>query len=907
MAQILLAGPSGRILTLHIYFGFHLDGSAYPDALLGQHASVGKVIVGPMGLLGILETRFGLTGKSTSFPVRIAQYKKRLESLGPGRFFSRSYAVDQWSTAKKLLTWRDRLVLAGWDGTGNQAPPRIVDLATLEDESLGPLAPGLGERLSQVKARLQKGPVQGISAITLVDDRDLLPPAWSSLLTLLADAGIPCTSLEPNTGESDPFLAKVKRAVADCTKPTGLPRNENSLVLLKGRDESVVAEAVACWLEHQTGKEAEELVVIRNSGSRLLDRALARRGLPRLGHETRSRWRAALQVLPAIIATKWDPLDPGALMEFLDLPSSPLPRRALVHFRKALLEHPGLGGPKWQEAEEKALLALEEALDQDGLSADQKKQKMSRFRKDLEFYLGGALYDPEQGMPVPVVNEICTRVVQWATARASVSDNFLLITAAGIARDLQEAVSSSGSSSIPRIQLELILESVSEAGAANPAVFPEAASWSFVDGPGQIWDRAERVLWWNFSMPSLPHEDFLLTAVEREWLAQHHIHLETQSDRLRRESTSWRNPLFQAGKQLVFATWEQDSGTEIPAHPLLHEIQQSIGSTLSVVRAEDILTGSSPSLLGRKIPRRPVPPRTFPEPVTTWQIPPGTVWQRDRESFTSMDMLLRCPLAWLFRYGVGLHGPDLPLVPDAQRMVGTLCHAVVENLFLEDTTWSPGAAETRALELFDGLIPQMAASLRLPGSEVLFNRYRGRAGRAARMLVELINTAGLRVCSCESSHERPFANGKTFYGKIDLLLEDKNGTPVFWDLKWTRWAKYKRSELEEGTALQLAAYGWLLSGPEGEYPPGGYFLLSHGELISVACDGLPDHCICSENNLKDLWDTAQKKCAETFQELKSGTARVPGLVEPDSPSEEEIALPANCKRCDFTTLCGVSK
>ena len=46
---------------MHIILGYELDTGSYPDALGNDEARQGVVVLGPAGLVGVLETRLGLT------------------------------------------------------------------------------------------------------------------------------------------------------------------------------------------------------------------------------------------------------------------------------------------------------------------------------------------------------------------------------------------------------------------------------------------------------------------------------------------------------------------------------------------------------------------------------------------------------------------------------------------------------------------------------------------------------------------------------------------------------------------------------------------------------------------------------------------------------------------------------
>ena len=97
--------------NVKITFGMSLDGYEPPE----QGNSLGAVVTGPSGMLGLLETRLGLSGEWPAQPIRVIQYQQCLEAADNAeRFYSRSLNIDALAVAKVLLRWRDEWVeLAG--------------------------------------------------------------------------------------------------------------------------------------------------------------------------------------------------------------------------------------------------------------------------------------------------------------------------------------------------------------------------------------------------------------------------------------------------------------------------------------------------------------------------------------------------------------------------------------------------------------------------------------------------------------------------------------------------------------------------------------------------------------------------------------------------------------------------
>ncbi|KAB2844628.1 MAG: hypothetical protein F9K47_02935 [Burkholderiales bacterium] len=76
---------------MDIVFGLHLDG----QRAMAPADRLGFAAVGPMGMLGILETQLGLCGDWPSLAERVAVYRDcLLRADHPGRFYHDSFVAD---------------------------------------------------------------------------------------------------------------------------------------------------------------------------------------------------------------------------------------------------------------------------------------------------------------------------------------------------------------------------------------------------------------------------------------------------------------------------------------------------------------------------------------------------------------------------------------------------------------------------------------------------------------------------------------------------------------------------------------------------------------------------------------------------------------------------------------------
>ncbi|MCU1325411.1 MAG: nuclease family protein, partial [Bryobacterales bacterium] len=312
---------------MNVLFGLYLDRApwTYRDSALGQ------VRLGPLGLTQLLQTRLGLTGPDARHSTRIRQFMARLaEQDTPDAWFHGSFSVDPWSTALDLLNLRDELVLNGWTGIAPDGSiPKLNALASLEQSRL-PLDRAFADYPLELVHELESDATSnwplGITELALQHPRASFPAIWQRLIGALERRGVTVVGPAPQTG-----------AVGEVT-------------VLVAKTEWEAAEHAARWLASAEHPGTDRAAVVASAGTALLDQELQRRGLPRIGVGSRSRWRALDQIIPLFFNVIWWPVDVQLLGEFLNLPVSPVRRGAARHLLRALSAQPGTGGEEWLRA-----------------------------------------------------------------------------------------------------------------------------------------------------------------------------------------------------------------------------------------------------------------------------------------------------------------------------------------------------------------------------------------------------------------------------------------------------------------------------------------------------------------------------------------------------------------------------
>ncbi|MFZ1730563.1 MAG: PD-(D/E)XK nuclease family protein [Bacteroidota bacterium] len=948
---------------MRLTFGMNLDGSEWSP----KQASAGEMQVGPQGLLEVLETHMGLTGLHPHHARRIDQYMARLaEGDTADAWYHRSFAKDAWSTAKQLLAWRDELIGAGWDGKAEASDsPRLRTLALAEASQL-PLSIGFEDRLIEAMQEMEFWTHLPISEILLTEPREFFPPIWQKVLGLLEERGTDI-SAAPEVSESnadsnadnnadnnadsnadnnadnnaDSNLAAVQRRLRDNTYKTDLQNDDESLLLVEAGDEWEAAEHCARWLgAHVFGAKSDEentgVTIICSGDSGVLDHALQRYGLPRLGRSESSRWRADLQILPLVLANAWKPLDVRRLVELLTIRPSPILSFAPWILLKALTKQPGTGGEKWLKALDAVAAKYIEKAAEDGKVISGSEAKA--YADLLNTYLATDRYDEKEGIPEEKLRERCQWLIDSFGPRMRHEPE--LKTAVAHAREIQKL--SEGKGLIPRVAVERMLDSVIGTGEVEEGRRQEAAPWLVLAHPAQAVQECRTLIWWNFNAEDAPQRTWW-SPDEIASLNRHGAALEDAASALSREARGWRRALQSAQERTLLFTTQRFRGEQTWPHALWDEIrvaakQLSPVKTAAAVNADELVKecltrqcagltkDSSWSLAGRSMPMRIVEPCDSPAAAAQFAIPVQAVPPPDHLSYSSMSDMIGCPMKWTLEHHAKLRRTDAQDLPTTNLMIGLLCHHIVNRLYSESgKQLSPELAAQQASVLFDELVPSMASELLLLGGEVEQLRYREAIARAVQQLVEAIDRLGMTVESSEREIELE-DDGLRFKGFVDLILRDNSGTPFVLDLKWSYSTKRYIELVESGSALQLASYAWLIRKADGEtgvpFADGAYFLLAKGQLLG-ASPHLGMDSLDSKLQPEEIWRRGRRSWEANFHEVNRGVMEAAGVAQQLRREEEDLSADAfkkaimeeqyakellyiepPCRFCNYSALCG---
>jgi ATP-dependent helicase/nuclease subunit B len=884
---------------MELVFGLWTDGGAKPDHGGEAGGSIGQPVVGPAGLIDILETAIGIGGPRKAQVMRIASFQSTLDSLEGDYFWSASFQMDAWSTTRTLLAWRDELVGFGWAQDRDWEQPRLADLAKA-CRAASELPLGLSDRVVAVLRELDEATASPISRLRLIDQLELHPAPLRRLVTRLRDLGSVLEAIESTpAAPSDTSLGKLQRWMLGGPDP--INGADGTVTIASSVSEPLAAEIVGQWFAGQTGIDVA--LVAQDGDTNLLDHGMSKSGQPRAGRSRSSIHRGSLQLLLLAFKGAWAPFDPHALMELLVFPNSPVAPRAAWHLASALEEAPGRGGKEWEQAWA-AIAAAESDLaggDEGALLAI--APRLAQWREWAE----PEAADPVGGMPIKQALRICDRVASWAVRRYASSKDPLYASTSTLANDVRSALLALECHDLPRLLVELVIDQALDFGQPNPGSLSEAASWRSVAHPGAVWAPTQAVVWWNFSATRDGMARSPWSEGERLELNSAACPADDMTIEARMASAAWERAILNAREKVLLVAGGLDCDADDRQHPLAHRLMPALELVGTRIELETALTSPELTIAGTRIGRRAIAPISLPSAQSTWNTPSGFASRLPDvvESATSLEALLSCQLQWALRHVAKLRPGRVRSIPDANRLLGNLAHAIAREIFEPGDPPSSDAAERQTAKLLEGRIDQLAATLRHPQFAEELNFARRRLPLAMASLAQCLAENQLTVEATELQVSNTFESILAMRGAVDLVARDGSANAVIIDLKWSRSERSRIQELESGSAVQLATYGALVSADEPYRA--GYFLLNQRQFATLQENALIGRSVEGIRSFPETWDgiMADWKIWRTGAEegliLATGVEGARDHMPPGLVIEREV----HCEWCDYATLCRV--
>lgn len=847
-----------------------------------ERAWLGHPAWSPSQLLRDLELRLGLPRADDDVAARLPAWQRALAAPREP-FYAASLASDPIGTARTLLSWRDELVDAGWDGEPiPDGGPRLDALAAAQAHGGG------ADRLRAVETELTSSGQRPYDALALLEPRALWSVRWQRVFASLERAGVVVHPWHrPENRGADPAtdLGAVQAMLRG--EPLRALRGDGTFLVLRAETSHPLAERTAALLaRHRDGA-----VVVRCTDPAPLEAALARHGLPGQGLAPASPWRPAMQLLPLALELAFAPRNPHRVIELLTLPVGLFRRELSGRLARAVAAQPGIGGSEWQRERAAGAARLRERFAAEDGGADPDARVHAELARVAEWIEGPSL-DPFEA-PREALLAVVNRVAAFLQPRLPMDATYVAAYRQAVA--LRESLAHFPEARLSREHVRQLLDDVVH--APEPALVSNelAHRIDHVTHPSAILVAPHTVVFWNF-----------VSAIERRirrrpWgrderqaLATAGVVFPDESGLLSTEAESWRRALLAARERVVLAFPDTLHGEPCAPHAMWDELSARLGAIPEA--ALGLATGHVPSL-------------PLPAPRGAWFAPASYLEDDAALSATAIESLVQCPLQFVLRHRLRLRSGAVSKVASGTLLNGKLGHRLVEELHAEGAfALADEDFAARMHALFDRLIDTEGATLRLDGASFERDQLTEQIQRAMRALRSYLRTSRWRIAAVE---ERL---GGTLEGRLDVRLVDDAGKTAILDLKWGE-SKY-RERVGEGRAVQLAAYVHAVHDGVRSIPPAAYFSLTSGRVLTQDERMRAPRRIDGES-LVDTWSRVEKTRTAVRWAFARGeipvaaTRRALPLLDalgvPALDRAGYYALPKAedaCDYCDHTAICG---
>ena len=877
--------------------------SAQHVQLLPETSRLGGLFVGPDAFARRLGTLLGVSVQSRSEGERIAAVHLLLEGMDDGNtWFSATRLADPIGAAKWMLQARDQLREAGWSGVSTDVTSRLSALADLDAAiSTTPGTWGLVDQMIRLQKAVLERTLSLQVRVVLTQPRAQYSAQVDRILTAMdtqSDNGfvVQAAALPTAGAPEDTDLGRLQRALLG--QSFSPPVGDGSVVFMQSPRPWEAAVAAV----HQIDDNA--LWLVTEEGP-LLDQARAKFDFPRFGARQKSLYRPALQVLPLALSLQSGPQDPQDALALLTLPICPVAgplRHALIG---ALSNRPGIGGELWAAAVKDGLAKIEDADRK--VSADDWVTRL--FPKS-----------PPSLAPAGELADLCRSIARWLARRGAKLDgesDLVCQAAAGVATTLARILGQMPEDHcLDAITVRQLFDLASGSGAENP-VSAEAGAPPMLTHPAAVPQGVSHVVWFGLNAGAAEQSTPIYwTEKEREALIHAGAVLPEGSIFREVEQSQWIHPILSATERFTAVRWIGQS-EEVANHPFMDLLKHCCDfvSLWTLPLGEVLKSNKSVA---------PVPGRVGIAPVSHWSVKAGVVPERENWSASSMESLVKCPLAWTLNYAAGLKAGSVEALPDVRTLSGSFGHALFEEVLFhkEWVGLTPDAASAALGAAFEARVSEEAAPLNLAINAAIRVKLKDDLQHAIANLVRILKAGAWvpEAAEADLGSQKGTYRGHQLNGSIDLLVKKADGSRAVIDLK-LGWRSGRQDQLLKGTSIQLAVYAHAVSPTDGNVSA-AYFILEDGVMLTTDANAFPGAAVvvgANADSPKSTWVNVKAAADWHFQVLQEGhvwgrgkhldhkglAASVATTVG-DPPDDPWSKTNASCKYCDHQRLCNLN-
>ena len=382
-------------------------------------------------------------------------------------------------------------------------------------------------------------------------------------------------------------------------------------------------------------------------------------------------------------------------------------------------------------------------------------------------------------------------------------------------------------------------------------------------------DIPERLIWLDCAGNGLTHDPYVfLSSEERDALRI--IDMETRSAMQMKWLYTTLNRI--KDKEWILVAPKYHLGESLGEHPIITSLKQN------KTFYDDACAEGQKIVLPTKEPAEVVKLN----PIGEINIDPVVLSKilKPSDSHSAIDTLVNAPFDYVMKNMGGLDAPEDDKEPNENLMKGKIAHKVVELLVNKknpdtypfgEQAYSLDEIEFRFKDQYEKLFEKAmevekdsAKFLNLDENKNMLALFKEDAKESIQKLLDKVKEEGLKPLRSECEFSTPFEPFDNPHGFVDLLLGDKQGNLVIFDLKWSTQDKaYKESIEKKGEAYQLYMYKHAVEKKTGKTVAWyAYYLFPKMELYTVPAGVSPK------------WEEWIKKREDRLEQLSQG------IIEP---------------------------
>ncbi len=802
--------------------------SATPYRKKENGVDVGNIYCGNTQLLQRLLFYAGVPYLPVSNEERIAFYHAcMLSKIDATSSFYRSFKIDSVGMSRTILAWRDALVEVGWKAQSYEGSS--IKLALLRDVEPKDMPKGEADYWYDLIQLSSSGRIlpKDIN-IVVTCSKEEIHPHIAYILEKQQELGVSVEYRTEKTPCASGNLGEIQKAIINQSDDKIILDNKDvttfNYISFKNEDDA---------LRYVATESVDEATVYFCSKPKRFDNTLRLLGKPTIGSSMASGSPQVVQLFMLGNGLFEYPLNIHRIIEWLNLPITPIDRGLRRVLCNALIESGGINNDEWKKAMGDYIATLE----------DEKEQK--KIAKQVDIFLP---IPQSGGVDVKSVQAFNENLCKWATKLLALSefpyDDIVREQIASIESYCTTLIKmlNNASAEFSFLDLQLWCKNI-----AQPSTYSqydaEVYSHTSITTMGDIHDIADSIIWF-------PAEDTGVTKYPFEHLNDTEYAEIKNGGAMpyKREQHSLMNQaamqrIILNTKSLTIIEAEKCNGVKVARHPLVLQLNERINGGLKRIAQYKSISEEYTTKDNQVI-------NQIGDPILIELDKEVKLKERHEryenvaqqaESYSSLSQLIQYPFTYVCERCAKLNDQVMPSAQDLEKTLGNVAHLIIEKVF--------GGKAIKDYEddyetIFEEAVNEKGLLLRLPEYAIDLLRLKSKMREVLDKLAKIIKNNTLTVDACEYSFKQAewsaAGEGVMLGSRADMLLSDKYGGKVIFDFKYSR-SKYRKTEVEENRALQLEVYRYMAKQEFG-----------NTINVRVAYVLLPDVTILTADKFKDI-------------------------------------------------------